>query len=95
MALTKADLVQHIYNVHPNLTKPQATDAVETFLSLSKSTLIGGKDLLLTGFGKFNIQNKAPRIGRNPATGKSMLLAGRRIVTFKPSGLLRTRINTD
>jgi nucleoid DNA-binding protein len=45
MTLTKADLVQQIYKAHPNLTKSQSTDSVETFLSLSKSSLITGNDL--------------------------------------------------
>ena len=95
MTLTKADVVQHIYNTHPNLTKSQATEAVETFLSLSKSTLITGNDLLLSGFGKFNVKDKKPRRGRNPQTGHALTLDARRVITFKPSGLLRTRVNAD
>ena len=95
MTLTKADLVQQIYKFHPNLTKSQATDSVETFLSLSKSSLITGKDLLLSGFGKFNIKDKAPRRGRNPQSGGELILDARRVVTFKPSGILRSRINSD
>jgi len=95
MTLTKADLVQQIYKAHPNLTKSQSTDSVETFLSLSKSSLITGKDLLLSGFGKFNIKDKKSRRGRNPQTGNELTLDARRVVTFKPSGILRSRINSD
>jgi integration host factor subunit alpha len=91
MTLTKADLVQQIYKNHEGLTKAQLTEAVEAFLRISKDTLIGGSDLLLSGFGKFNVREKNSRKGRNPQTGEELLLEGRRVVTFKPSGTLRTK----
>ena len=93
MTITKADLVQQIYKNHDNLTRSQATDAVEAFLRLSKDTLINGSDLLLSGFGKFNVRDKNPRRGRNPQTGEDLELAARRVVTFHPSGILRDKIN--
>jgi len=93
MTLTKADLVQQIYNNHEGLTRPQATEAVEAFLRISKDTLIGGSDLLLSGFGKFNVREKGSRKGRNPQTGEDLILESRRVVTFNPSGILRTKIN--
>jgi Bacterial nucleoid DNA-binding protein len=94
MTLTKADLVQQIYKTHPNLTKSQATDSVETFLSVSKTALTSGEDLLLSGFGKFSIKDKKSRRGRNPQTGNELTLEARRVVTFKSSGILRSRINS-
>ncbi len=93
MTLTKADLVQQVYKNHDNLTKSQATESVEAFLRLSKDTLINGSDLLISGFGKFNVKDKNSRRGRNPQTGDDLTLDARRVVTFKPSGLLRNRIN--
>ena len=93
MTLTKADLVQQIYEKHDNLTKAQATEAVESFLRLSKDALVGGSDLLLSGFGKFNVRHKKPRRGRNPQTGDDLMLDARRVVTFKPSGTLRDKVN--
>lgn len=93
MTLTKADLVQQVYEKHENLTKAQATDSVEAILRLSKETLIGGSDLLLSGFGKFNVRKKSPRRGRNPQTGDDLMLDARRVVTFKPSGILRNKVN--
>ncbi len=93
MTLTKADLVQQVYKNHGNLTKTEAVDAVEAFLKLSKGTLISGSDLLLSGFGKFNVRDKNPRRGRNPKTGESLELDARRVVTFHPSGLLRSKVN--
>jgi len=93
MTLTKADLIQQVYRKHPSLTKAQATNCVEMFLALSKNALIAGEDLLLSGFGKFNVKDKKARRGRNPQTGDELTLDARRVITFKPSGILRTKIN--
>lgn len=93
MTLTKADLIQQVYDQHEGLTKVQATDSVEAFLRISKDSLIGGSDLLLSGFGKFNVRDKKPRRGRNPRTGEDLVLDARRVVTFKPSGILKDKTN--
>lgn len=93
MTLTKADLIQKIYKTHDSLTKAQATEAVEGLLKIMKSCLANGEDLLISGFGKFNVKDKNARRGRNPQTGQELILPSRRVVTFKPSGILRTRIN--
>lgn len=92
MTLTKADLVQKVYEIH-DLTKVQAADAVETFLRISKTCMENNQDLLISGFGKFNVKLKKARRGRNPQTGDELILDERRVVTFKPSGILRDRIN--
>ena len=93
MTLTKADLIQQVYDQHDGLTRIQATYSVEAFLRISKDSLIGGSDLLLSGFGKFNVRDKKPRRGRNPQTGGELMLDARRVVTFKPSGILRDKVN--
>jgi integration host factor subunit alpha len=95
MTLTKADLVQEVYKNHEGITKTQASDAVESLLSISKDHLIGGSDLLLSGFGKFNVRDKKERKGRNPQTGETLILDSRRVVTFSPSGILRNRVNGE
>ncbi len=95
MTLTKADLVQQVYQNHDGLTKQQAIEAVEAFLLLSKNSLISGSDLLLSGFGKFNVRDKKERRGRNPKTGDELILDSRRVVTFKPSGILRSKVNGE
>ena len=92
MTLTKADLIQKVYQVH-DLTKVQAADVVEAFLKISKNCLENGDDLLVSGFGKFKVKQKKSRRGRNPQTGKELILDARKVVTFKPSGILRNRIN--
>ena len=93
MTLTKADLIQKVYKTHDNLTKAQATQAVEALLSTMKNCLSGGEELLISGFGKFNVKDKNARRGRNPQTGQELILDPRRVITFKPSGLLRTKIS--
>jgi integration host factor subunit alpha len=93
MTLTKADLVQKVYQDH-NLTKLQATEAVRAFLKVCKNCLESGEDLLISGFGKFNVKEKRARRGRNPQTGEELILSARKVITFKPSGILRNRINT-
>ena len=91
--VTKADLIQQVFNQHEGLTKTQAADSVETFLRISKNSLINGSDLLLSGFGKFNVKDKRARKGRNPQTGEDLILDARRVVTFNPSGILRDKVN--
>jgi integration host factor subunit alpha len=93
MTLTKADLVQTVYKSHGTLTKAQATDAVEALLTTMKKCLASGEELLVSGFGKFNVKDKNARRGRNPQTGEELILEPRRVITFKPSGILRTKIN--
>ncbi|WP_136807527.1 integration host factor subunit alpha [Desulfosediminicola flagellatus] len=93
MTLTKADLVEAIYKHHDSITKAGAIDAVEAFLRISKENLISGSGLLLSGFGKFCVNDKRQRKGRNPQTGEDLMLDARRVVTFKPSGILRDRVN--
>ena len=95
MTLTKADLAQRVYERHESMTKQQAVDAVEAFLLLSKNSLISGSDLLLSGFGKFNVRDKNSRRGRNPQTGDELILDSRRVVTFQPSGILRNIVNGE
>ena len=93
MTLTKADLVQKVYKNHDNLTKAQATQAVEALLTTMKNCLASGEELLISGFGKFNVKDKNARRGRNPQTGQELILEPRRVITFKPSGILRAKIN--
>ena len=93
MTLTKADIIRQVHNQREGLSKIQATDSVEAFLSISKDSLINGSDLLLSGFGKFNVKDKKARKGRNPQTGEELILGARRVVTFNPSGTLRDKVN--
>ena len=92
MALTKADIIE---SVHQQLGFPQkrSTELVEQFIETIKATLASGEDVLVSGFGKFSVNEKKERKVRNPATGDSMMLRPRTVVTFKVSGKLRRKIN--
>ena len=93
MTVTKAHLINRVHANNLKMTKVQAREAVETILSIIKSSLESGDDVLLSGFGKFNVKAKSSRRGRNPKTGKTMMLDARKVVTFKPSGKLRKKVN--
>ena len=93
MTLTKADLINQVHASNSKMTKAQACEAVETFLRIIKTSLEGNEDVLLSGFGKFSVNDKSARKGRNPQTGQSLMLDAKRVVTFKPSGKLREKVN--
>jgi integration host factor subunit alpha len=94
MNLTKKQIIENIAE-QLGFPKKQSTELVEQLLETIKSTLASGEDVLISGFGKFCVNNKKERRGRNPATGDSMMLRPRRVVTFKVSGKLRRRVNGD
>jgi integration host factor subunit alpha len=66
---------------------------MENFLEILKRSMAEGEDILISGFGKFCVNDKRARRGRNPATGEDMMLTKRRVVTFKCSQVLRKRMN--
>ena len=90
--LTKSKLIDQIYN-QSGLSKVKSTQVYETILEIMKSTLESGEDVLISGFGKFCVKQKAKRRGRNPATGSDLILDARRVVTLKCSGKLKERLN--
>ena len=90
--LTKAHIINAV--TEPNgFTQKKSLETVETILEMFKSTLASGEDVLISGFGKFCVKEKRKRRGRNPATGENMILAPKRVVTFKCSRKLRDKIN--
>jgi integration host factor subunit alpha len=94
MALTKHDIVEQVCN-GLGFPKNQSIEITESLLEIIKSTLESGDDVLVSGFGKFCVNEKKERKGRNPATGEDLLLKPRRVVTFKCSGKLREKVNGD
>ena len=92
MTLTKADIVDSIKDQFGS-SKRQSVETVETLLEIMKKTLGSGEDVMISGFGKFCVKEKAERRGRNPATGGDLMLAPRKVVTFKCSGKFRDKIN--
>jgi len=91
--LTKAQIIEDIAEVN-GFTRIKSVETTEIMLELIKSTLASGEDVLVSGFGKFCVKKKSERRGRNPATGKDMMLPPRRVVTFQCSGKLREKINS-
>ena len=93
MTLTKVNIINKVYATNPRMTKAQAREPVEIILRIIKSSLENEDDVLLSGFGKFNVNTKSARKGRNPQAGESMMLDARKVVTFKPSEKLREKVN--
>ncbi len=92
MTLTKAKIIEKV-STKNGFTRKQSTETVETLLEIMKNTLASGEDVLITGFGKLCVKHKVERRGRNPATGEDLMLAHRKVVTFKCSGKLRDKVN--
>ena len=92
MTLTKNDLVEAIQDQN-GLPKNRSREIVETVLDLIKKNLASGEDVLISGFGKFQLCEKKARLGRNPATGDDLMLRSRRVLTFRVSGKIRKRLN--
>lgn len=92
MTLTKADIVDTITE-RLGYSKVKSSETVETVLEIIKGSLEQGDDVLISGFGKLCVKDKAARKGRNPATGEDLMLSKRRVVTFKSSTILRNKVN--
>ena len=90
--LTKAVIVESTHN-RLGIPKKECTEIIETLLEIIKSTLESNEDVMISGFGKFNVKDKKERRGRNPATGDDAMVSARKVVTFKGSGKLREKIN--
>ena len=90
--MTKADIINRIYE-RVGFSKKEATDVVEATFEIIKSQLETGDKVKISGFGNFVIHGKLPRKGRNPQTGEEITIAGRRVLTFKPSQTLKKNMN--
>ncbi len=90
--LTKADIIEAIRKEN-GYSRKQSSEVTEILLEIIKQSLETGEDVMITGFGKFQVKDKRERRGRNPATNKDLILPPRRVVTFKSSNKLKTRIN--
>jgi integration host factor subunit alpha len=94
MTLTKARIMDKIQN-KLDFPRKKSVDVVETLLEIMKHNMENGEDVLISGFGKFCVKEKKERKGRNPATGANLMLSPRRVVTFKCSGKLRDKVNSE
>jgi integration host factor subunit alpha len=90
--VTKADIAEKIHT-QIGLSKKDSIEMLEAILSIMKSTLETGEHIKIAGFGNFEVKQKKARIGRNPHTGEAITIEARRILSFKPSVLLRQAVN--
>jgi integration host factor subunit alpha len=92
--MTKADIVEKIYE-KVGFSKKESAELVETVFDLIKSTLEEGDKIKIAGFGNFVVKEKSDRRGRNPQTGEEITIVARKILTFKPSQVLKSAINSQ
>ena len=91
-SVTRADLADAVLR-HVGLSRAESADIVDAVLTEIIDVIVSGEDLKLKSFGSFHVLSKMERPGRNPRTGIPATVSARRVVTFKPSGVLRARIN--
>ena len=91
--MTKADLVESIFE-RVEISKTESTEMVESVINILKRTLERGEKVKISGFGTFSVNQKRPRTGRNPQTGEGITISGRRVLTFKPSQVLKKNLNS-
>ncbi|WP_298269274.1 integration host factor subunit alpha [Geobacter sp.] len=91
--MTKADIVEQIYE-KVGFSKKESAELVERVFGLIKETLEKGEKIKIAGFGNFVVKEKADRRGRNPQTGDEIIISARKILTFKPSQVLKASINS-
>lgn len=90
--MTKADIVETIYE-RVGFSKKESAELVETIFDVIKEALVKGEKVKFSGFGNFVVREKNARKGRNPQTGEEIQLAARRVLTFKPSLVLKNALN--
>ncbi|MBA4802076.1 MULTISPECIES: integration host factor subunit alpha [Euryhalocaulis] len=90
--LTRADLAEAVYE-EIGLSRQDSTELVESLLDTISSRLAQGQSVKLSSFGAFNVRDKNGRIGRNPKTGEEVPIEPRRVLVFKPSQVLKDRID--
>ena len=91
MALTKADIVEHLFT-QLGMSKREAKDMVEAFFEEIRQALERGEQVKISGFGNFDLREKNQRPGRNPKTGEDIPISARRVVTFRPGQKLKARV---
>ena len=92
--LTKAKLADLLHE-RVGVTKKEAGDLVDEVFGLMRDTLTDGEKVKVSGFGNFVVRDKAARRGRNPQTNEEIIIARRRVLTFRPSAVLRATLNDE
>ncbi len=92
--VTKADIVEKVYE-KIGFSKKEASELVEMVFNSLKHTLQQGSKVKISGFGNFMVRGKSERIGRNPQTGEQIKISARRVLTFRPSQVLKAMLNGE
>mgnify|MGYP002025235083 CR=1 FL=1 len=90
--ITRDDLGEAVYQA-VGLSRNESADLLEMVLDMMSKALVEGQAVKISSFGTFSIRKKSPRVGRNPKTGAEAEITGRRVITFKPSQLMKDRVN--
>jgi integration host factor subunit alpha len=92
--MTKADIVEKVYQ-KIGFSKKEASELVELVFSSLKDVLQRGDKVKISGFGNFVVREKNERVGRNPQTGEQIKISARRVLTFRPSQVLKAMLNGE
>ena len=93
--MTKADIIENVYEKVGGFSKKEAAQIVEAVFDIIKKTLESGEKIKLSGFGNFVVRDKKDRMGRDPQRAVPILIPARRVLTFKPSLVLKTVLNDE
>ena len=92
--VTKADIVEKVYQ-KIGFSKKEASELVELVFGTLKNVLQNGEKVKISGFGNFVVRGKNERVGRNPQTGEQIKISARRVLTFRPSQVLKAMLNGE
>jgi integration host factor subunit alpha len=92
--LTRADLAEAVYE-EVGLSRQESADLVQSVLGMMSDTLAAGEGVKLSSFGSFLLRDKRGRVGRNPKTGVEVPIEARRVLVFKPSQVLKERVDSS
>jgi integration host factor subunit alpha len=91
--MTKAEIIDSVYERVGGFSKKEAAEVVEAVFETMKDVLAQGEKIKISGFGNFVVRAKKQRVGRNPQTGVPIPISARRVLTFKPSQVLKATLN--
>ena len=92
--MTKADLIENVYE-KVGFSKKDSSDLVELIFDMLKESLSQSEKIKISGFGNFIVRKKRSRKGRNPQTGETIEISARKVLTFRPSHVLKAQLNPN
>jgi len=93
--MNRSEIIDTLAARFDSLTKDDTELAVSTILQAIEAALVTGVHIEIRGFGSFSVTPRAPRLGRNPRTGESVAIPGRRVIRFKPGKALREAVEKE